>query len=668
MISLLKVRNQFAASVIRQLVGLELRTSLKVNSTLLDNRRCKLIDSIDQASKRYYSQDRSISHGAHVAYKCNINQEWDPNLSIPPYIDEKLSYTFGRSSRELRYNTLASMLESFAKNEPHSTAVVIYDEGISKSFSELNDDINKLVISMVERFHLKRGDQVGLYSYNCYQFLLVQYACHKLGLILNPINPSYKSHEFNYVMGKSKMKILFTTGKNSRQAALNDHWSVLTDPSLVAQRKLDNETSLKHIVILDGELSKSDLGWEDIDVSRWRDVFTSSSKPVLSQKIRDQMNEVRSDDIYGIYFTSGTTGFPKGAAITQFNVINNTALSCARVFIQRKPNFQVLRPNICLPLPLFHEFAGVLGVISPFINGGSFVLPGMRYSIQAVVESIIRFRCNAIFLTPTILIDLLGYIESNSITNVPLKTILIAGSMVMSELVHKTHKILPDLEELRIGYGSSENGVIASIQTTLEPKETRPFTVGPPLDFTEIRIADRNTGDTTLIGQSGEVQTRGFNTMLGYYNDPEKTSEVITKSRWYKTGDLGIIDKNGSLQIVGRIKDMIIKGGENIYPAEVETVLHELDHIEDAHVFGVPDSRFGEEVCVWIKLKESKRVIGADAEEKLKKEIVDYCKKKLTYFKVPKHVMFVDEFPVTSVKKIKKFEMRAQTIKILNMN
>lgn len=593
-----------------------------------------------------------------------LSGSWDTNLSLPPYVHNRVSYAYGRSLKELRYCTVAPLIETLAKREPHSTAVVVYDEGISKNFEQLNADINRLVNGMVEKLGLKRGDKVGVYSYNSYQFLLIQYACNKLGVMLNPLNPSYKSHEFNYVMGKADVKVLFTPGKDSKQSSLNDHWSVICDDSLAQLQEKGSLESLTNIIILDGDYDKNHLKFKrPIEVDSWRSVFTN--KPTLDSSVQAMVDDVSPDDIYGIYYTSGTTGFPKGAAITQFNVINNTALSTERVFTQRAPHFQSMRPNVCLPLPLFHEFAGVLGVLSPFIEGGSCVFPGMRYNIQQVVDSIVRFKCNAIFLTPTILIDLLAHVEANKVTNFPLRSILIAGSAVMSELVHKTHKILPDLEEFRIGYGSSENGVIASIQTTLEPAETRPYTVGPPLDFTEIRIVDINTGETTPIGQSGEVQTRGFNTMMGYFNDPDKTAEVITDSRWYKTGDIGIIDKHGSLQIVGRIKDLIIKGGENIYPAEVETVLHTHEAIEDAHVFGVPDKRFGEEVCTWIRLKSACKIQSSEDEHR--KDIIDYCKKRLTYFKVPKYVIFVDEFPVTPVKKIKKFEMRAQTAKMLSL-
>lgn len=637
---------------------------LKCNTKVFQERSTsKLYIPPSKTTARAISSSPKSSQYQAIEIRRSLSSDWDSNLSVPPYVDEKLSYAYGRSFKELRYNTVANLIDVMVKREPHSTAVIIYDEGISKNFEELQSDIFRLINGMVRNLGLKRGDGVGVYSYNNYQFLLIQLACSVLGLVLNPLNPSYKAHEFSYVLGKSDVKVLFTHGKNSCQSSLNDHFSVVCDQSVSELQTDGSLKQLDHVIILDGEYSERDFPLKDVKVCHWRTAYTDNNQ--LDGDIIDMIEQVRSDDLYGVYYTSGTTGFPKGAAVSQFNVINNSALAIERVFSQRGPNFKPIRPNVCVPLPLFHEFAGVLGVLLPFCNGGSIVLTGARYNIKSVVDSIMRFKCNGIFLTPTILIDLITYVEREKLERVPLRTILVAGSKVLSELVHKTHKILPDLEELRIGYGSSENGVIATIQTSQEPVETRPLTVGPPLDFTEIRVVDVETGETTSIGQSGEVQTRGFNTMVCYYKDRAKTDEVITKSRWYKTGDLGIVDRTGSLQIVGRIKELIIKGGENVYPAEIETVLHTHQLIEDAHVFGVPDKRYGEEVAVWIRLDKSK--IEGRAEGELKSEIVDYCKKKLTYFKVPKYVLFVEDFPLTPVKKIKKFEMRAQTVKMLNL-
>lgn len=591
--------------------------------------------------------------------------EWSGTtaVSMPPYVDPQISYAYGKSTKELRYTTLSPMMERMCQIEPHSTALVVYDEGISKSFEQLNADINRLVNTLVERFDLKVGDAVGLFSYNNYQSLVIHYACNKLGLVINPFNPSFKVHEFSHVLQRSNIKVLFMPGKNSRQSSLNDHWSVICDKKLGELQQKGEFSSFKDIVLMDGDKDESCLALQGIRVSRWHSIL--SNDPNLSLEAMRRIDHVSSDNLYCVYYTSGTTGFPKGAAITQFNAINNASFGMSRLFSERGPRFKSMRPNICIPLPLFHAFAGILGVLMPFTHGGSYVITGMRYSIQSVVESILRFKCNTMYLTPTILIDMLNYVEQNNIMKFPLKIILIAGSPVVPELIYKCRKILPNLEEVRIGYGSSENGVLASVQTAQEPANTQPFTVGPPLDLTEIRIADVNTGLTTLLGQSGEVQTRGFNTMAGYLNDLHKTQEVVTQARWYKTGDLGILDKQGRLQIVGRIKDLVIKGGENIYPAEIETVIHSHPEVQDIYAFGVPDKRFGEEVCVWIKLRESSM---AKDEAKLKADIREFCKCKLTYFKVPKHIMFVTEFPTTPVGKIKKFEMRAQTIKILGLN
>lgn len=588
------------------------------------------------------------------------------SLTPMPQVDEKLSHVFGRSMKELKYCTYATMMEGMAKREPHSTAIVVQDEGICKTFKELQSDVNKLVNGMVLNLGLKRGDKVGLYSYNNYQFVLVQLACGVLGLVLNPFNPSYKAHEFYFVLGIANAKVLFTPGKGSSQSPLNDHHSVVCDKSIGQLQREGKIDKLTHIVLLDGELDRTDLPLEGVEVLHWHLACTNDDKIDPVGPIAKEIESVKADDTYAIFYTSGTTGIPKGAAITQFNAINDASLTVERLFNQRGPNYASLKPILCLPLPLFHVFAGIIGITLPFLGGGSTVLTGARYSIQSIVESIQRCKCNSIFLTPTILFNLLAYVEHNRLVDLGLKMIFVGGASVMSELVRKAYKILSDLEEVRIGYGTSENGGAATIATSQESLAEEPLSVGLPLDFTEIRIAGLKTGDTTLLCQPGEVQTRGFNTMLGYYNDDDKTREVITPSRWYRTGDLGVLDRTGRLRIVGRIKELIIKGGENVYPAEVEAVLHTHNLIEDAHVFGVPDKRYGEEVCAWIKLDKTK--CANRQEDELKKEVVGYCKQKLAYSKVPRHILFVEEFPMTAVKKIKKYEMQARTTKMLNLD
>lgn len=578
-----------------------------------------------------------------------------------PYVDPQMSYTYGRSNRELKYASLSKQLNELAQKEPHSTAIISYEEGISKNYEQFLADINCVMKGLVHKLKLNRGDAVGIYSYNNYQWVLIQFACVRLGLVSHPFNPSYKAPELAYVLGKANVKVLFMPGKNSCQAAINNHWDVIKDPIIKKMRDNKELSNLNEIVILDGE-SEPGKGsiLDDVNQSKWSTLLNNDANLNTDPDIAKMMAAVVSDDIYGVYYTSGTTGFPKGAVVSQFTTMNNAEMCNSRLF-ERGPN-NCIRPNICLTMPLFHQFAGVLGILAPIVKSGSVVLTGMKYNIENVVKVILKFQCNVIYLTPTILIDLLSHIERNNLTNIPLRTMLVAGSPVMAELINKAHKIMPDLHYVVIGYGSSENGCLASLQTINEPPETKPYTVGPPIDFTEIKIVDTHTAEITKLGQSGEIQTRGFNTLIEYYKDPDRTKDVVTASRWYRTGDLGILDAHGRLQIVGRIKDMIIKGGENVYPAEVEHILHQHPKIEDAHVCGVPDKRYGEEVCAWIKLKDKN-----NENEETKEEIKDFCKKRLTYFKVPKHILLVQEYPMTPLKKVKKYEMRAQSVKLLGL-
>lgn len=581
---------------------------------------------------------------------------------LAPSVSAPISHVYGTSNKPLNYCTVASLMERRLKQDIELPAVISYEEGISKNYRELNDDINQLANGLIGKLNLKVGDFVGIYSYNNYQNLLINYACNKLGLVLNAFNPSFKYHEFSRVLQLSNVKVLFMPGTNSKQSHLNDHSSVICNQEM---GKLQNEGkihSLEAIVLLDGQLDHTKMSMKDIQIHNWDSILSSNKK--LEPETQRCIDSVSPENPVYIYYTSGTTGSPKGVVLSQFSITNNVIFANYRLFKERGPKFKSLRPNICIPLPVYHVFAGIVGLPNVYIDEGTIVLTGIRYNIRAVVESIIEFDCNVVFVTPTILIDLLNYVEQNEIYKLPLRLILIGGSPVMSELIKRCHNLLKDLEEIKVAYGSSENGCIATTQSSLEIDNMSQNTVGTPIDLCEVRIASLDTGATVALGQTGEILTRGHNQTIGYINDPEKTRLIFTESRWYKTGDLGMIDDKGSLRVIGRIKDLIIKGGENIYPAEIETVLHEHPYVDDGHAFGVPDKRFGEEVCAWIKVKEDSRKKG---EAELRSNILSYLREKLTYFKVPKYILFVDEFPTTSVLKVKKFEMRAQTMEILGL-
>lgn len=595
-----------------------------------------------------------------------FDNEIDSNkLSVKPFVHNKLSYAFGRSNKELMNIKFQDVIDNIRNKKPNARAVVVFDENISKTYEDLDNDINKLVNGLVNKLKLKKGDRVGIFSSNNYQYLLIQFACLKLGLIMNPFNSACKANEFYHMLTKSEVNVLFMPGTGSKQSKLNDHSSIICDKSLLELQNNGLLNNLTDIILLDGNLKEEELNIKNIKIHDWKSLIDNSS---INQDHLDNLyKSVDSDDIYGVYYTSGTTGAPKGAAISQFNAINNCKFTAERFFIERKPTFDSIIPNVCLPLPLFHEYAGIFGLLSPFFYGGSVVLIGLKYDINMLLEAIIKHNCNVLLSTPTILFDFINFVIDNKIDtkSLPIKSILIGGSPVMPELLNKTYRTFRNLEDIRIAYGSTENGVVSTLQTTNESLDTRLKSVGPPLDFTEIRIVDTRSGLITPLNEPGEVQTRGFNTMLCYHNEPKGTESAITKTRWYKTGDLGTIDEHGSLKISGRIKDLIIKGGENIYPAEVEAIIHTHEAIDDAYIIGVPDKRYGEEVCAWIKLVKK---FKSQNEDKLREDIKLHCREKMTYNKVPKYILFVDEFPSTPIKKVKKFEMVAQSINILNLN
>lgn len=622
-----------------------------------------------------------------------------------PYVDPKLSYAFGKSSEHLIYSTVAREFDRQIGEQPDEVALISHQEGIKRTYRQLGEDIDRLSGALVSKFNIQKGDTVGIFAYNCYNWILVQYACSRIGAVLTPINPSYKGDELAFVLGTGRVKCLFMPGPKSVQRELNDHMAVLqSDPvldMLAASSPLP--LRLESVILMDEEndynlseipfkLRKRAGAEMKCQLFQWSDtqrpadggrVFRSAQEAdeaglrpedacILSPEL------VSPDDLFAIYYTSGTTGKPKGACCSQFTVINNVRLCQIRLRNGRPRNWHAIAATT---LPLFHIFAGVLNALSPVTSRTTMVLSSYKYDIGAYVESIQQHEANITTLTPTMLIDLLTYVEQKEIRSLPLRVIQPGGASLPPELVARAFKALPELEELRTGYGSTENGAVATFQTIHEPEAIRSNTVGPPLDFTEVRVVKPanavDRGERVLpLGEKGEIQTRGHNTMLGYLDQPDKTREVLTQDRWYRTGDIGFMHPNGSIEISGRMKHMIIKGGENIYPGELEQMMHKMDCIEKVHVIGLPDERFGEQVCAWVKLKPGFSEATGDYAHKSpqdthlvhKEDIIKFCKANITYFKVPKYLLFVDDFPMTPTKKVQNHVMIERSIEIFGLN
>lgn len=615
---------------------------------------------------------------------------------LKPYVDPKVSYAYGRSNKNLIYSTAARQLDKCVAEKPDDIAYVSYLENKEVTFKQLDEDINKLAKCLITRFNVEKGDSVGVFAYNCYQWLLIQLTCSRIGAILTPINPSYKAGELAFVLKRGKVKCLFMPGPKSVQAELNDHLNILQSEKVLSVAEA-GELKLENVILLDAEhnykitndISEVDqndplsihLKLANCRMHNW-DVTYNDGKVFKTIEEAEEAGFKGSeaciinpdlmspDDVFAVYYTSGTTGTPKGACVSQFCAINNVNICQIRLRHGRPKNWRIIIVTI---LPMFHIFAGVLNALSPLVSDCLVIYSGHKYDIKNFVDAIFKYQANYITLTPTVLIDMLAYIEKNKITDVPLKIIQSGGAWLAPHVVEHTFKILPNLEELRTGYGSTENGGVATTQTIHEPFETRPISVGAPMDFTEVRIVKAGTSDRVVpLGELGEVQTRGYNTMTEYLDEPDKTDQVLTSNRWYKTGDIGFMFPHGSISINGRIKEIIIKGGENIYPEEVEQLIHKLDYVEDVHVVGVPDKRFGEQVCAWVKLKPNfKEALSEENrnsdKEIHKNDIINYCKDNITYFKVPKYLLFVDSFPLTPSRKAQKFIMSKQSCKILGL-
>lgn len=616
-----------------------------------------------------------------------------------PYVDPKLSYAFGKSQEHLIYSTISRELDHQLQQRPNDIAFISHSERIKRSYTQFNEDVNMLAKAMVTKFNIRKGDFVGVFAYNCYNWILVQYACTRIGAILTPINPSYKADELAYILKRGKVKCLFLPGEKSVQSELNNHMEVLQSSTILDlfTNQAEGRPALEHIVLIDGENNYSQSTLNEYKLAKWCRLHDWSATRLPDGRVFKSAQEaeaagvhlddalildlglVSPDDLFAVYYTSGTTGKPKGACITQNTVLNNVRLCQIRLRNGRPRNWRVV---VATTLPMFHIFAGVLNALSPVVGNTTFVVASYKYDIKTYVESIIEHQANITTLTPTMLIDLLTYVEQNNHHDLPLKSVQPGGAPLPPELVSRSFKTLSQLEEVRCGYGSTENGAVATFQTIHEPEATRANTVGPPIDFTEVRIVDtKNDGIIVPLGQRGEIQTRGHNTMLEYLDMPAKTNEVVTPNRWYRTGDIGFMHPHGSIEISGRLKHMIIKGGENIYPEEVEQLMHKMGCIEKVHVVGVPDKRFGEQVCAWVKLKPGFRSSGGDFEEPnmeeggsdkttevTKESILNFCKDNMTYFKVPKYLFFVQDFPMTPTKKVQNHLMVKRSIEILKLD
>ncbi|MFZ5615703.1 MAG: AMP-binding protein [Pseudomonadota bacterium] len=531
------------------------------------------------------------------------------------------SYVCGVSDAPLIYQTIGEALDETARRFGERPALVVRRQNVRMTYAELAHAADDFAAGLLA-VGLRPGDRVGIWSPNNAEWVIAQFATARIGLILVNINPAYRTAELEYVLNKVDCKALIL----SRSFKTSDYVGMARS---LGAAKLPRLETL--IVISDDEVG---------GLLRFKDV-----SPLATDALRDEARNVGAalspDDPINIQFTSGTTGFPKGATLTHHNILNNGRFVAARQRFTEKD-------RLCIPVPLYHCFGMVMGVLGCMTHGAAMVFPDEAFEPQSVLDAVEQERCTALYGVPTMFIAELDHPSFKGRDLSSLRTGVMAGAPCPADVMRR---VIADMHmrEVTICYGMTETSPVSFQSMPDDDLERRVSSVGRIHPFVEVKIVGAK-GRTLPRGQQGELLTRGYSVMRGYWGDEERTREAIDDAGWMRTGDLAVLDEDGYCRITGRVKDMIIRGGENVYPREIEEFLYRHPAVQDVQVFGVPDAKYGEEVCAWIRLRP-----GAAAAEE---DIRGFCKGRIAHYKIPRYVRFVDEFPMTVTGKIQKFVMR----------
>jgi len=551
------------------------------------------------------------------------------------------SYVHGTGPEPLMALTVGDVLDRAAAEFPKHDAVVVPHQDIRWSWKDLRREARALGAGLLAH-GLERGDRVGIVAPNVAEWVAVQFGTAYAGLILVNINPAYRVGELEYALRKTGCRavIAVPTFKTS------DYVAMLTEISPELATAKPGRLAATRLPELELVITLGEAGYAGC--RRYADVVAAADKDQLT-RLDAVAARLDADDPINIQFTSGTTGTPKAATLTHHNIVNNASLSAGILQFTADD-------RLCVPVPMYHCFGMVLGTLLCATRGAAIVFPSAGFDASAVLDAVEKERCTALHGVPTMFIAELDEPDFASRDLASLRTGIMAGAPCPVELMHRVMQDM-HLTEITIGYGMTETGPLSTQTSIDDPTELRVTTVGRALPHTEIKILDEE-GNTVPRGVPGELCTRGYCVMRGYWGDAARTAEEIDAAHWIRSGDIAQMDEAGYLAIVGRLKDMIIRGGENIYPREIEEFLYTNPKIDEVEVFGVPDDKYGEQVAAWIRLKGGER---ASAEE-----IQAFCKGRLAHFKIPFYIRFVDEFPMTVTGKVQKFVMREQMAAELN--
>ncbi|MFC4374816.1 AMP-binding protein [Nocardia halotolerans] len=527
----------------------------------------------------------------------------------------ELSYACGPASTPMLGDTIGANLDRAVATHPEREALIDCPTDRRWTYLEVGAAVDAVATGLLEQ-GVVAGDRVGIWAPNCAEWYLVQYATAKAGAVLVNINPAYRSSELEYVLRQAGVRALIAAPEFKS-----------TDYVAMIEQVRPNCPALEQVLIL--------------GTPQWQGVAGTAPDTARLAAVAETLS---ADDPINIQYTSGTTGFPKGATLSHHNILNNG------FFVGELCGYTAT-DRICVPVPYYHCFGMVMGNLAATSHGAAVVIPAPSFDPGATLAAVAAQRCTALYGVPTMFIAMLAELDAGAAHDLSsLRTGIMAGSPCPVEVMKRVIDRM-GMTEVAICYGMTETSPVSTQTRRDDSIERRTATVGRVGPHLEVKVVDPATGHTVTRGEPGELCTRGYSVMLGYWDQPDKTAEAIDAARWMHTGDIGVMDEHGYLSVTGRIKDMVIRGGENIYPREIEEFLYTHPDIVDAQVIGVPDEKYGEELMVWLRLREDAAPLDAAA-------LRDFCAGRLAHYKIPRYVHITDEFPMTVTGKVRKAEMR----------
>ncbi len=527
--------------------------------------------------------------------------------------------------------TIGQLLKEKALRLPGHEAVVYSKEDIRytyEGFYELTGQVAKALMAL----GVEKGEHIAAWSTNRFEWLLLQFGSARMGAVLVTVNTNYQKNELEYLLKQSDTTTLFMMDKFRDTSYVEIVQSIVGATGNNGKVNSNSLPKLKQLVFMEEKAETGLLSW---------DIFMKMGESISDEELAERENILDPHDVINMQYTSGTTGFPKGVMLTHHNIVNNGYQVANAMNLSEKD-------RLCIPVPFFHCFGCVLGVLA-CVSVGATMVPIVQFDPELVLKTVEKEKCTGLHGVPTMFISELNLDRFDDYDLSTLRTGIMAGSPCPIEVMKKVMKLM-GMDEITIAYGQTESSPVITQTRTDDPIERRVETVGKKHPIVEVKIVDPATGEGVPVGEQGELCTRGYLVMKGYYNMPEATAKAIDSEGWLHTGDLATIDEEGYVKITGRLKDMIIRGGENIYPREIEEFLYTNPSIVDVQVIGVPDEKYGEKVAACVQIKEGESVT--------KEEIRSYCEGKIARYKIPEFIFFVDEYPMTASGKIQKYKLR----------